>query len=222
MDKNNLELFKQAISEGLSNKFDSVANSHTEEIVCSEKHELAMRAIVYGKAEKKRVWTPKMKRIIAILVAAALLLTSCGIIFHNQIRDFVEDICDFFVAITYTNKDSAGFEIDEIYELTYVPEGYCLEEENISHTIIKLVFSNSNGDKMRFEQRILDGTDFVVDSENGYTKINDIQDYGVYYRFTNSNHVYVWNNGNYSMSLTSDQIITHEEIILIINGIQIK
>ena len=38
MDKSNLELFKQAISEGLSEKFDSVVDSCTEKIVCSEKH----------------------------------------------------------------------------------------------------------------------------------------------------------------------------------------
>ena len=49
MDKSNLELFKQAISEGLSEKFDSVADSYTDEIICSEKHKLAMRTIVYGK-----------------------------------------------------------------------------------------------------------------------------------------------------------------------------
>ena len=33
MDKGNLELFKQAISEGLSEKLDSVVNSYTDEIV---------------------------------------------------------------------------------------------------------------------------------------------------------------------------------------------
>ena len=47
MDKSNLELFKQAISDGLSKKFDSVVNSYTDEIVCSEQHNLAMRTIVY-------------------------------------------------------------------------------------------------------------------------------------------------------------------------------
>ena len=86
MDKTNLELFKQALTEAVSNKFDNIAANCTEEIACSEKHNLAMRAIVYGKTDTKRVWSPRMKRIIAILVAAALLLTSCGIIFRICIR----------------------------------------------------------------------------------------------------------------------------------------
>ena len=105
MDKSNLELFKQAISEGLANRFDSVVNSYTDEIVCSEKHNMAMRTIVYGKADAKRVWSPKMKRIIAILVAAALVLTSCGIIFRNEIREIFEEV---FVKLSYSDGETNG------------------------------------------------------------------------------------------------------------------
>ena len=54
MDNKNLELFKQAINEGLSRRFDKISSSFTDEIVCSEGHELAMRSIVYGKASEKR------------------------------------------------------------------------------------------------------------------------------------------------------------------------
>ena len=43
MDKSNLELFKQALSEGVSKKFDQMADECTEEIKYSKKHELAMR-----------------------------------------------------------------------------------------------------------------------------------------------------------------------------------
>ena len=108
MDKSNLELFKQALNEAVSNKFDKMADECTEEIVYSERHKLAMRTIVYGKADTKRVWSPKMRRIIAILIAVALLLTSCGIIFRNEIREFVEE---FFVKITYSS-DEDGKVID--------------------------------------------------------------------------------------------------------------
>ena len=102
MDKSNLELFKQALNEAVSNKFDKMADECTEEIVYSEKHKLAMRTIVYGKTDNKRVWSPKMKRIIAILIAAALLLTSCGIIFRNEIREIFKE---FFVSLTYESND---------------------------------------------------------------------------------------------------------------------
>ena len=190
MDKSNLELFKQAISEGLSQKFDSVVNSYTDEIVCSEKHNIAMRTIVYGKADTKRVWSPKMKRIIAILVAAALLLTSCAIIFRDEIREVFEE---FFVKITYSNGED-GKVIEEVYELGYLPKGYSLSNEKVTPVRMQYEFVNENKDYIWFEQKLIDGTDFVVDSENGYAQVTDIHDYDVYYKLT---------QGDYDIALDS-------------------
>lgn len=222
MDNTNLELFKQALSEGLSGKIDSVANEYTEEIVYSEKHNLAMRTIVYGKTDTKRFWSPKMKRIIAILVAAALILTSCGIIFRNEIRDFVEYVYELFIAVTYTDENPEGTAIKEVYELTYVPEGYYLEEEKILTVNVRYMFSSSEGEKISFDQCSLDGTNFVSDMENGYTRIIDIQKYEIYYKSTDGNHYYLWNDSKYSMRLISTTELPSKEIQLIVEGIALK
>ena len=216
MDKSNLELFKQAISEGLDRKIDRVVNSCTDEVVCSEKHNIAMRTIVYGKADAKRTSSPKLKRIIAILVAAALLLTSCGIIFRNEIREIFEE---FFVKLTYPCDETEGKTIEEIYELTYLPEGYSLSNENIRPLRVRYEYKNEAGDYLWFEQKLIDGTDFVVDSENGYAKITEIHNYEIYYRYANNYHYYFWNNGKYSMGLISSQKLYNEEIFLILQGI---
>ena len=138
MDKTNLELFKQALDEAVSNQFDKLAAQCDEEIICSEKHKLAMRAIVYGKTETARTLSPKMKRLIAILVAAALLLTGCAIIFRNEIREVFEE---FFVSLTYSGDEEA-LTIQEIYSLGYVPEGYILEKEHLAATYVQYKFSN--------------------------------------------------------------------------------
>lgn len=222
MDKNNLELFKQAISDGLSKKFDSVVNSYTDEIVCSEQHNLAMRTIVYGKADAKRTWSPKMKRVVAILIAAALLLTSCGIIFRNEIREIFEDVYDFFTSITYTKDNSYNTVIGEVYKLGYLPEGYYLSIENIRPIRVKYEYINKNGDCIWFEQKTVDGTNFVVDNEDGYSHIKEIDTYEVYYRYTDKNHIYVWNDGKYSMCIKSTTELPNLEIIAIIEGLTIK
>ena len=125
MDKSNLELFKQALNEAVSNKFDKMADECTEELVYSEKHKLAMRTIVYGKTDNKRSLSPRMRRIIAILVAAALLLTSCGIIFRNEIREIFEE---FFVKLTYESNEESQQILEEVYCLGYVPKGYDLKK----------------------------------------------------------------------------------------------
>lgn len=215
MDKSNLELFKQAISEGLSEKFDSIVDNCTEEIVCSDRHKLAMRTIIYGKADTKKSLSPKMKRIIAILVAAALLLTSCGIIFRNEIREVFEE---FFVKLTYSSEITSGNIIEEIYELTYLPEGYHLIEKQERPLHIKWKYANETNDMIKFEQRVLDESGFAVDSESGYSQIKEIEEYDVYYRFTDKYHYYIWHNSKYSFIVNSTAPLSNEQIVLIIEG----
>lgn len=168
MDKSNLELFKQALNEAVSNKFDKMAAECTEEIVYSDRHKLTMRTIVYGKTDTKRVLSPKMRRIIAILIAVALLLTSCGIIFRNEIREIFEE---FFVKLTYENDDTSEDMIEEILVLTYVPERYKLDKEILTSVYVRYEFINESGEMLCFEQRALTRSSFVVDSESGYSKI---------------------------------------------------
>ena len=215
MDKSNLELFKQAISDGLSKKFDSVVNSYTDEIVCSEQHNFAMRTMVYGKADAKRTWSPKMKRIIAIIVAAALLLTSCGIIFRNEIREVFEE---FFVKLTYSGDGMGSDTIEEVYELTYLPEGYSLTDKNVRPLRIKWEYTNEDNNMIKFEQRILNRSDFHVDSESGYSQMKEIEEYDVYYRFTDKYYYYIWHNSKYSFKINSTTPLSNEQIVLMIAG----
>ena len=218
MDKSNLELFKQALNEAISNKFDKMADECTEEIVYSERHKLAMRTIVYGKADTKRVWSPKMRRIIAILIAVALLLTSCGIIFRNEIREIFEE---FFVKLTYDGDNESTELINEVYHLSYVPEGYIIEKEQIEPTYVKYKFSNKET-FFYFEQRAITSSDFYIDIEQGYSQINEIENYEIYYRTANDFHWFVWNNEKYQIQLISSTQLSNDEIIRIIEGITIK
>ena len=217
MDKSNLELFKQAISEGLSEKFDSVVDNCTGEIVCSDQHKLAMRTIIYGKGDTKKSLSPKMKRIIAIIVAAALLLTSCAVIFHNEIREVIEE---FFVKLTYSGDGTGSDTIEEVYELTYLPEGYHLIEKKVRPLRIKWEYANETNDMIKFEQRVLDESGFAVDSESGYSQIKEIEEFDVYYRKNSEQHFYVWNENKYSFCLISDLKISDDVLVEIINGIK--
>ena len=219
MDKSNLELFKQALNEAVSNKFDKMADECTEEIVYSEKHKLSMRTIIYGKADTKRVWSPKMKSIIAILIAVALLLTSCGIIFRNEIREVFEE---FFVKLTYDGDDESAESIKDVYCLGYVPEGYVLKRDTTTKICVQYKYINQNGDFISFEQRAISLSGFYIDIEQGYSKIEEIEALDVYYRYTGENHLYVWSDEKYSMNIKSSIKLSVDEIILLIDGIITK
>ena len=219
MAKSNLELFKQALNEAVSNKFDKMADECTEEIVYSEKHKLAMRTIIYGKADTKRVLSPKMKRIIAILVAVALLLTSCGIIFRNEICEIFKE---FFVSLTYEGDEESPLIIKEVYTLSYVPEEYSLEKESITTVRVRYEYENEDGEILSFEQRALSHSGYYIDSESGYSKIEDIVNYEIYYRNVNGMNCYVSNDGKYIITFITSEKLTTEHIILMLDGITTK
>ena len=222
MAKSNLELFKQALNEAWDNKIRREVESCTEEIVTSERHKATMQAILDGTYDKSAKWKLTRAKVVAILVAAALLLASCAVIYRNEIRDLVEDIFEGFNQVTYSDEGADEDAIEDIYELSYVPEGYVLEETFKDSLIVEYKFVDNNNNVLTFEQRALDGSNFLFDIESGYTMWLSNDNINIYYKTTSYYHYYLWNDGCYSIKIRSTASIDIEELKLIIDGIKIK
>ncbi len=178
-----------------------------------------MARIVNGKEIKK----PLNRKMIAILVAAAvLLLAGCAIIYRDQIRDFITNIKEFFVEIKFDEGENNSQTIDEIYELTYVPEEYSLENQHIGKMLVQYLFTNADDDYIKFIQQSIDASGFAVDVENSDNIVIEIGEYTVYSRQTNGTYYYIWNDGKYALKLNSKEELSHETLEAIINGIKIK
>ena len=219
MSKNDLELFKQALKEGVSNRFDAMAAECIEKLECSEHHTRTMETIVYGKTEFKRTCSSKKRRLIALLVAAALLLTGCGIIFRHEIREIFEDL---YVKLIYESDEEANNRIKEVYVLGYVPDGYALEKETITSVYVKYKYKNESGEILLFEQHALTNSAYYIDSESGFSKIKEIDEYEVYYRSTGENHLYSWASDDYYFRIKTSTPLSNEDIVLIIESITTK
>ena len=219
MDKTNEELFKQAINEALTNKFQRMADACDEVVVCSRRHRKAMRAIVSGKTPRK----PLSTKMIAILVAAAvLLLAGCAIIYRDEIREFITNIKEFFVEVKFDEGENDSQDIDEIYELGYIPEGYSLKDQRINRMRVEYVFTNADSKRIKFIQQSLDASSFHIDSEHSDNTIISIENYTIYSRIAGNMHYYLWNDGKYALKLISAIELTDEELLSIINGLKIK
>ena len=222
MNKTNEALFKQALMEGLSNRIDRVIESCTETVVPSRRHRAAMRAIINGRTAPRRAFSPCMKRVAAILVAVMLLLAGCAVIYREQICNFIEEIYESFVKISCSEDEGDGAQIENVYELTYLPEGYSFKEEVVAFGVMRSVFCDTNGDTIIFEQQTLDSAKFYADIENGYTKIFDVIDYDLYHKRNKDHSYYIWNDGEYSFALISKMELSNEELQKIIDGIKTK
>ena len=64
----------------------------------------------------------------------------------------------------------------------------------------------------------MDTSKFTVDSESGYSQIKEIEEYDVYYRFTDKYYYYIWHNSKYSFKINSTTPLSNEQILLIIEG----
>ena len=218
-NKTNQELFKQALVEGVSRRIDREIAACDEEVNYSRRHIKNMERIVRGKTPKK----PINKKMVAILVAAAvLLLAGCAIIYRDQIRDFITNIKEFFVEIKFDEGENNSQTIDEIYELTYVPEEYSLENQHIGKMLVQYLFTNADDDYIKFIQQSIDASGFAVDVENSDNIVIEIGEYTVYSRQTNGTYYYIWNDGKYALKLNSKEELSHETLEAIINGIKIK
>ena len=219
MDKTNIELFKQALIEGINRRIDRDIAACEENVVCSRKHNKAMARILKGKTPSK----PINRKMIAILVAASiLLLAGCAIIYHDEIRGFLTDVSEFFVKVTFDEGESEIKQIEEVYELTYVPNDYTLEEQTITSLWVQYIFEDEKGNVIRFIQQPLDASNFYIDSEHDYDNVFSLDQYTIYYRQTNGTYSYIWNDGKYALKLNSTNELSLQELEMIINGIKVK
>ena len=212
-------LFKQAINEALSNKFQREIDACEEKIVCSRKHKRIMKAIVYGNATYINSRMSTRAKVAAILVAAALLLGGCAIAYREAIRAIISEIKEFFVELTFTESDEESKYIEEVYELTYVPEGYTLERHTAGRKIVRSIFKDADGHIINFTQQALDDSSFAVDSEHSDNTLLEIGGHTVYSRQTNGTYYYLWNDSKYALQLYSAEELSKQDIGLIIEGL---
>ncbi len=217
------ELFKKAIGEAFIRKFDHELLKNIETAQCSEQHTQKMTAII----EKGRKRTGKKKWIITLLVAAAIFLTGCTVyVFREDIRDFVEEVFDKHIKVTYNDQDApvAPAEITENYTLTVLPEGYVLVDEFFSPFVNTCKWKNDENISITFEQCVLDNANFALDAEQGETMTINIGQYTVYYRFNAEmqEHYYIWNDGKYAFKIFSSQKFEKNTLNQLIRGVEIK
>ncbi len=168
------------------------------------------------KEQKRRL---PIKKAITILVAAALLLTSCAIVYRDEIRGFIEEVTEHFTKLSHSDEATSGGAIEEIYEFTYVPEGYVLEESNVNPLLNKNVYRNSDGNIITIRQRVLSSNGFFVDNDEQIL-ILTVDAHDIYYTLSEGYHAYLWNDGEYAMAITSDTKLLEGELLLMVKGVK--
>lgn len=225
MNKSNLDLFKQALSEGLSNRIDRAINECDTAVVCSKKHNVAMRTIIRGKIPQSRAGTPKTRWIIAAILVAALILTGCAIRFRERVIGFIEEMVGSNIRLTPEDKDEFKVRIDERYEFAYVPEGYVFKDSQFSPAVYMQTFVNSDGTPLICDQ-IASGSgslNFTYDG-NDKTLLN-VNGYEVYHRIVDTASIlycYMWTKDGYTFMISAHEEIPLNDLALMVSSVRLE
>lgn len=223
--KTEKNLLRDAFVDAMLREVDRDLEKCEESPICSPEHYKRMSEIVgfdVTKPRRKSKISTRTKIAIAIIAAAIVALTSCvAAIYHRQIGNFIEEFYEKYIKVHSADETTtAPTEIEDIYTLTYVPDGYELVDSEITTAWTKFEYTNSLNETIVFEQYVLIDTCNVLDSENGYTKIYESENLNIYYKEFNGEHIYKWNNGIYSFSLCDRKHLSFSAILKTINGLQ--
>jgi hypothetical protein len=217
------DLFRKAVTEAFVRKFDRELADCPFSADCSETHVRRMETIMADGL--KVIQRRKCKNwVVALLVAAALLLTACTVyVYRGEIRAYIERIYEERIRVTYYDADEEPEAdlITEFYTLGYVPEGYVLESEQHLPVMSQTEWVNEQGDYIFFEQHRLDGFNVSMDSENGRTSVIICGEFEVYCLIAEVS-TYMWNDGMYAYKIRSSEKISNDELVQIISGLHIS
>ena len=218
------QLFKSAILEALSQKYEQELAECREDAKCSKEHYLRISEItglplarVMGKRRSLR------RTFVAVLIAAALLLAGCtAYVYRNAIKDFFEEVYDTHIKLSYSGEQTDNeLYIKDIYSLSYVPEGYQLVREVKNEVCVRYIWESKSGDTLVFQQSLINESDFFLDSDAENMLCTEYNGISVYLRSSNNVWLYFWNDGKYGISIDSEQKLSDEVLEKIIDGIVI-
>ena len=224
--KMNQKLFKDALVEAMLREFDRDMEHCEESPICSPEHYKRMSEIVGFDVTKPRRNKHKMslrKRIIIFIIAAALALTGCvAAIYYRQIGNFMEKFYKDHIEVWFDNEEAnqPPKQIEDVYTLTYVPDGYELIHKEQNELWVSYHFKNNSDKLIIFEQWLFNDLNQVIDSEEGDSTTIRHKNFTIYCKNMNDSFYYRFYNEKYAFSISTRCILPEPEILKILDGLK--
>ncbi len=221
MYRSDARLLGDAILCGIANRYEREMALNSEDGSCSEAHIDAMLGLIRSSNlnEKKR----SRGRLIAALVAAALLLVGCtAYVYRKQIGSFVETIFDEWIRVDFEDDSGEYINvIEDVYELSFIPEGYELDVESVDDVGVTYIYYDENNNFIMYDQTPLGASNTLdIDNDTNEVSVFEHNEIEIYVRVNETTRHYIWRDENYMMSLVCSNIIQENEVLKIIDGIK--
>ena len=223
MNKTDEGMLRQAFVEAFVRKYEGILSECGETAACSEAHTRRMQEIIIQSEQRARR-KDRRKWIAALLVAAALLLSACSVYaYRDEIRRFIVQVYDECIKVSFNSGEKtpqAGISFEHC-SVSYVPDGYVLTKERCLQIVTTYIWTNAEGDYIKFEQYLIDHSYFSVDNQTGETTLVQCGEYTVYCRSGGDVNTYIWNDGKYAFIITSSTALSEEDLTRLIESVVI-
>ena len=169
------------------------------------------------KEEDNRKRAKKRKTFfIAALVALLLLtITACSVI--TPVREFIVEMFEKYTQIV-SNKGLT--QIEQKYELTYVPAGYLIDDKSTIDTVGMYEKQYKNGDKCLFFTMLVGSSITMIDSENKPTVELDLDGKTVYVFTKWETNIALWLDENYKYCISYPDELDFSEVEKMIRSVK--
>ncbi len=234
--RDNRVLFAEALTEALSRKYEAALSSAITASPSEAYHAKVRQTILKARSEAFR------KRLLtALLAATLLLLVSCTAVYcvHADFGYFSTEDDGVSVHIFYdeATRLAAPKILEEYYVPKHLPDGFIKQEELFFRDdSVIYIYKNAEGKQFQFSQVAFGGTssyshsvsssyttwetvtiegqEFLCGKHDWYDEVYATIGHIIYFK-------YLWCDGRYLLSITSDVPLSTEELALFVDEIEI-
>jgi hypothetical protein len=229
MNKINLSALKAALIDYETKRVNEAQALSEPPVIETEPYKQMLSKFINAAREAERKHALKVKTAIRILVAAALIIASLVTVVAcvKPLREFFVETFEKFTRVspTVSNPETEAevekTSIEEIYQITKIPEGY-IELQCDSSDIDVLTILMNEMDTIIFTQNLTSGYDITVDSENGSFEELSIDNTEVLYFVNKGYRTFIWKQYGYVFTLNCPESISLDESIKIIKSLEVK
>ena len=164
------------------------------------------------------------KKVAALLLCFLLASTTTVLsveAWRNELFQLIQKVYDYCTDITFEGNTSEDFTDEPFvaYQITALPEGFSLVEEQVFPEVYNSVKKYQNEEMyLYFEQALASSSNFFVDSEGGQTEI--IQYNGIeYLACINKGRQYLaWTKDQYAFLLRSNVLM--DQLLVIADSVK--
>ena len=214
------EILKEALGD-YELSFDEKYPPEEMDVVFSKKYQKNIDRMLSGKQKSyPKFLNSSWKRVVASIVVVAMVFGGSMTVkaFREPVVEFFTNIYEKIVEIFFDDDDiaKAPSEIETIYTLGYVPDGYVEESFDSDELTTKIYWTNGD-DKIYFKQYTLDSETHLDNEISDYQifcicdiKIAMIEKYG--------KRILFWNDDEYAFTLTMSVDVSEEDYVNMIKS----